>query len=89
MAAIRVEVVYALPASAQAVELRLPAGSRVRDAIAACGLAAPVKAAVGVFGKRVGPDTPLADGDRVELYRPLQMDPKERRRQRARRRARR
>jgi hypothetical protein len=41
---------------------------------------------VGVFGKRVPPDTPLADGDRVEIYRALLLDPKERRRQRARQR---
>jgi len=33
----------------------------------------------------VAPDAPLADGDRVEIYRPLLLDPKERRRQRAKR----
>ena len=88
MAGIRVEVVYALPGSVDAVELRLPAGSRVRDAVRASGIAVE-PSLVGIFGKRVGPDTPLADGDRVEIYRPLEMDPKERRRQRARRRARR
>jgi putative ubiquitin-RnfH superfamily antitoxin RatB of RatAB toxin-antitoxin module len=89
MAGMRIEVVCALPGSVQAVELRLPAGSRVRDALAASGLAAQANGAIGVFGKEVDPDAPLADGDRVEIYRPLQMDPKERRRQRARRRVRR
>jgi putative ubiquitin-RnfH superfamily antitoxin RatB of RatAB toxin-antitoxin module len=39
------------------------------------------------FGRRVSLDTPLADGDRVEILRPLAADPKEARRQRARRRA--
>ena len=38
---------------------------------------------VGVFGKKVNLDTLLADGDRVEIYQPLQIDPKEARRLRA------
>jgi putative ubiquitin-RnfH superfamily antitoxin RatB of RatAB toxin-antitoxin module len=40
----------------------------------------------GIYGRRVTLDTKLADGDRVEIYRPLRADPKEARRQRARRR---
>ena len=40
--------------------------------------------AVGIFGRRVPPATRLADGDRVEIYRPLALDPKEQRRRRAR-----
>ena len=87
MAAIRVEVVYALAACADSVTLELPAGSRVRDAIAASGMVERHPGidvtALGVYGKRVAPDAPLADGDRVEIYRPLTLDPKERRRQRA------
>lgn len=39
---------------------------------------------VGVWGKRLPLDGPLHDGDRVEIYRPLIIDPKEARRQRAR-----
>lgn len=38
---------------------------------------------IGVFGRLEPLDTPLQDGDRVEIYRPLQVDPKERRRRRA------
>lgn len=37
----------------------------------------------GVFSTRVTPDTVLKPGDRLEIYRPLTRDPKERRRQRA------
>jgi putative ubiquitin-RnfH superfamily antitoxin RatB of RatAB toxin-antitoxin module len=85
MAIIRVEVVYALPGEARALTVELPAGSRVRDALRASGLAAG-EGLLGVFGKKVEPDAPLSDGDRVEIYRPLAMDPKEQRRQRARRR---
>lgn len=38
---------------------------------------------VGVFGKAARLDAPLADGDRVEIYRPLIADPKEARKKRA------
>lgn len=38
----------------------------------------------GVWGKRVAEDYLLRAGDRVEIYRPLQADPKEARRRRAR-----
>jgi putative ubiquitin-RnfH superfamily antitoxin RatB of RatAB toxin-antitoxin module len=35
---------------------------------------------VGIYSKIVAKDTPLRDGDRIELYRPLAIDPKEKRR---------
>jgi putative ubiquitin-RnfH superfamily antitoxin RatB of RatAB toxin-antitoxin module len=38
---------------------------------------------VGIFSKKVSRETPLKPGDRVEIYRPLLSDPKEKRRQRA------
>ena len=78
----RVEVVVALPQRANHVSVELPAGATVRDALAAAGL--DLTDAVGIFGKRVSLDQPLAEGDRVEIYRPLAMDPKEARRLRAR-----
>ena len=80
--ALRVEVVDARPNRALVVEVRLPAGATVRDALAASGFKGNQ---VGIFGKRVTMDTRLADGDRVEIYRPLKLDPKEARRRRARR----
>jgi putative ubiquitin-RnfH superfamily antitoxin RatB of RatAB toxin-antitoxin module len=81
----KVEVIYALPRRASTVQLELPAGATLRDALASCGFEVdPGKQAFGVFGKRVGLDHPLADGDRVEIYRPLAVDPKEARRRRAR-----
>jgi putative ubiquitin-RnfH superfamily antitoxin RatB of RatAB toxin-antitoxin module len=42
--------------------------------------------ALGMFGARVAPGRPLAEGDRVEILRPLAADPYEARRRRARRR---
>jgi hypothetical protein len=86
---ISVSVVYALPAGATEIELELPAGSSVADALARSGLEARhpdidfAAAGVGVYGVRVALDTKLSDGDRVEIYRPLQADPKELRRRRA------
>ena len=38
---------------------------------------------VGIFSKRVTLDAPLKAGDRVEIYRPLTIDPKELRRLKA------
>ena len=84
---IRVEVIYARRDGTDVVSVQLPAGATVRDALAACGIAQRHPdvdlQALGVYGKRVRADAPLADGDRVEIYRPLLLDPKERRRQRA------
>jgi uncharacterized protein len=82
MVRIKVEVVYALAGEADAVTLSLPAGSTAAEAVAASGLTQPGK--IGIFGKVVDPGIRLADGDRVEIYRPLALDPKEARRRRAR-----
>jgi len=41
------------------------------------------RAPLGIYGERVSEDTLLKEGDRVEIYRPLQQDPMELRRQRA------
>jgi putative ubiquitin-RnfH superfamily antitoxin RatB of RatAB toxin-antitoxin module len=77
----KIEVVYALPQQAQVITLNLPAGATVRDALAAAGMEG---SACGIFGKRAGLDRRLNEGDRVEIYRPLALDPKEARRRRAR-----
>jgi putative ubiquitin-RnfH superfamily antitoxin RatB of RatAB toxin-antitoxin module len=76
----KIEVVDARPGAARVVNVDLPAGATVRDALAASGLEGQ---AFGVFGTRVALDQPLNDGDRVEIYRPLVIDPKEARRRRA------
>jgi uncharacterized protein len=80
-----VEVVEARPEGARVVRLKLPAGATVRDALAASEFHLRKDQLLGIFGKRVALDQPLADGDRVEIYRPLVIDPKEARRRRARR----
>jgi putative ubiquitin-RnfH superfamily antitoxin RatB of RatAB toxin-antitoxin module len=87
MARLTVEVVYALPHSEDAVSVTLEAPATVRDALDAARLAErhPEIAAckLGIHGKVVSPRAALADGDRVEIYRPLHVDPNEARRRRA------
>jgi uncharacterized protein len=87
MASLRVEVVYALASEAHAVTVRLPFGATAAEALRASGLLEKhggiADAKIGIYGKVVAADTPLADGDRVEIYRPLTLDPKEARRRRA------
>jgi putative ubiquitin-RnfH superfamily antitoxin RatB of RatAB toxin-antitoxin module len=83
-ARIHVEVVLAWPGEAQLKRLDLPAGATVGQAIDAAGLGAALSdAGVGIWGRRVGNEVVLVHGDRVEIYRPLQADPKDSRRRRA------
>jgi uncharacterized protein len=89
---LNVEVIYS-PAAGEfdCVYLRLPPGVCVRDALQQSGLLARhpqidlERHKVGVWGKWRGLDELLRDRDRVEVYRPLHIDPKEARRQRQRR----
>ena len=53
----------------------------VEDAVAQSGLVLRVgvprdELAYAIFGRRVEPDARLAEGDRVEITRPLACDPK-------------
>ena len=85
---IDVVVAYVDPAGKQLLwRGTVPAGAKVADALAKSGVTTrqdPIDAAgVGIHGRVVSLDQPLAAGDRVELYRPLRVDPKQARRQRA------
>lgn len=85
---ISVEVAYAEPQRQFLRRIDIAAGCSVADAIAASGLerAFGMDASaldVGVWSKTASRSTLLNDGDRVELYRPLKVDPKETRRRRA------
>lgn len=72
------------------IGVRLPVGSSVRDALRHSGLCLPTDAGegptlkVGVWGQLKSLDHLLRDRDRVEVYRPLLIDPKEARRRRQR-----
>lgn len=76
------------PRQTAEVQLQLPAGARLADALRAAQ-ALPAFAALaldampaGVWGRKAAPSQPLRDGDRVECYRRLQVDPKVARRAR-------
>ena len=88
MADVEVEIVYALRDTAHAVNLRLPAGTCVGEALqraaslpefAGLDLAAMPAA---VFGRRAQHPQILKTGDRLEILRALPQDPKEARRRR-------
>lgn len=85
---IGLEVAYALPERQLIVKLELAAGATVKQAIEASGIRAQFpeieeNPVVGIFSKKVGLDYVLQAGDRVEIYRPLLVDPKQVRREKA------
>ncbi|MBX3693419.1 RnfH family protein [Dokdonella sp.] len=85
---IRVEVAYVDARHQFLRACELAVGSTVAEAITASGLAEATGIDVdahdaGVWSKHVARDHVLSDGDRVEVYRPLLIDPKEARRARA------
>ena len=87
--ALHIEVVHS-PAAGEMrqINMSLPAGSRVSDALRHSGLfpqgldSGVTKLKVGVWGQLKPFDHPLRDHDRVEVYRPLLIDPKDARRRR-------
>lgn len=83
MSDLRVEVVLALPRRHVVAALRLQEGATVADALRAADLPPDGIVGYAIFGERVTTATPLRDGDRVEMLRPLLADPKEARRRRA------
>lgn len=87
---ITVEVAYATPQRQEIISLSVPVGTNAFDAAQQSGITAQfdgidLKAAkMGVFGKVIKPrDYLLRGGDRVEIYRPLLIDPKAARKARA------
>ena len=86
---LRIEIVYAQPQCSVVKSLNLPAGARISDALSLIASDQDfldvdlAGAAVGIFGKAAGRDQQLADGDRIEIYRPLVEEPKLARRKRA------
>jgi putative ubiquitin-RnfH superfamily antitoxin RatB of RatAB toxin-antitoxin module len=83
---VRIEVAYARPQGAIQRTYELPAAATVGDALRAAG-ADPAfvgidleGSPIGVFGASARREQPLNPGDRVEIYRPLALDPKAARR---------
>jgi len=88
---ISIEVVYALPESQRLLTLRVPDDCTVLEAVQRSGITAEFadidlsNAKLGIFGKVIEQPAQhvLRAGDRIEIYRPLLLDPKAARRQRA------
>lgn len=90
MPLLQVEVVYALPERQTILAIEVEQGTTVRQAVVASGIRDMHpeidldSADFGIWSERVTPDYCVSDGDRIEIYRPLIVDPKLMRRQRAR-----
>ncbi|WP_239348823.1 RnfH family protein [Snodgrassella communis] len=86
---INIEIVYATAEHQHLWQSRVPAGTCVRQALLQSDLPQrfPLTdfhtAPIGIFGKKVKDNYMLCDWDRIEVYRPLLIDPKENRRRRA------
>jgi uncharacterized protein len=81
-ARLSIDVCYALPGTQTLISLELAPGATVQQAIDASGILQRhpeidlAKLKVGIYGKIKPLDAVLADHDRVEIYRPLIVDPK-------------
>ncbi len=77
-----VQVVYALPDNILVIDCSVPAGSTVAEAIHLSGLKQKVpdlcleEGLVGIYSQKVSLNHRVADGDRIECYRPVSADPK-------------
>ena len=87
---INVEVAYALPEAQMIRAIAVPIGTTALEAVSLSGiteafedLSVDSSSRLGVFGKAVKSDHVLSDGERVEIYRPLLIDPKQLRKKRA------
>jgi uncharacterized protein len=84
----KVTVVWATPDLQDVVPVVVDAGATIADAVECSGLAVRyrldvARLAFAIFGRRAAMHATVADGDRIELTRPLAVDPKEARRLRA------
>ncbi len=87
-AALHVTVAYAAPGVEVLVDVSVPVEATLQDAVVRSGIVArlaldPEQLEFAIYGQRAKGDTPLGDGDRVEITRPLVADPKHVRKLRA------
>lgn len=86
---LEIEIVYGLADRQVLKNMTVAEGTTIREAALKSGLEVEFpgldlqQAPLGIFGKVVKDETVLRDGDRIEVYRPLLIDPKEARRKRA------
>ena len=85
-----IEIAFAAAEAQAIIPIEVPVGTTIAEAIQLSGILARFpeirlnnSLAVGIFGLRRSLEWEVAEGDRVEIYRALAMDPKEQRRLRA------
>ena len=82
---IKIEVAYALEDIQYLFSESVEEGATVIEALKDSKLLKELPGLVidkvGIFGKLVTHETVLREGDRIEVYRPLKVDPRDRRRQ--------
>lgn len=89
---LKVSVTFAMPGRQEEVELLVPRGTSLDNAIALSGIQSKfpdidlASLQKGIWYEKKAGDTQVSDGDRIEIYRPLMTDAKEARRLRAERR---
>jgi putative ubiquitin-RnfH superfamily antitoxin RatB of RatAB toxin-antitoxin module len=89
---VKISVVYALAERQIVRELELPTGATAGLALRESGLLKefqdinPSTTPLGIYGRVVSGDNLLKDGDRLEIYRPLNIEPKAARRLRSKKR---
>ena len=86
---LNIEVAYAEPGKQSLQAFQAACGTTARQAVLQSALPTEfphvdfAAAPIGIFGKKVKDSAPLREGDRVEVYRALLIDPKENRRRKA------
>ena len=84
-----VEIVFALPEKQVLLEVSAPDGATVEDVLSRSGIARQfpdqdlAAFQAGIWGRPVSRDQRVRDGERIELLRPLELDPREARRLKA------
>ena len=87
MSNFEVEIAFALPDRQLLETVLVTAGETVLDVVTKSGLQEAFpdyeidRLAVGIWGREVQRDQVVRENDRIEIYRPLEMDPREARRQ--------
>ena len=85
----KIRIAYACMEGVHVSEHEVAVGSNVLEAIEQSGVLRQfpeidlARNGVGIYGRLVAPDTPVKEGDRVEIYVPVLLDPKQARRKRA------
>ena len=86
---LNIEVAYAEPGKQSLLAFQVACGTTAQQAVLQSALPTEfphvdfAAAPIGIFGKKVKDSAPLREGDRVEVYRALLIDPKENRRRKA------